>query len=143
TVIYDDGFNIRIVQLLHSAQALGERSTAVIRTYNYGDTRPIPLRRKWSFVKRAADRVQSWLGFSLTRCEAKVPSGHLFAAAVPLISPRENETAPGALEKNRPQLPINRSRLRFQTMHSRIQSQLGNEQRTIAGQILEARQVPP
>ena len=81
------------------------------------------------------------LGPSVSPGEPEIPVVDVVAAAVPLVGPREDERAGAAGPERRPHLPVERRRLHALAVPAAVEPDLGHDQRAVAGEVLQPRQV--
>ena len=74
-------------------------------------------------------------------CDAERPIIHLRSSAVPLVSPGEHEDTSASASKRRPDLPVHAPRLLIVAVAERVEPELAQDQRTVARDVLEAREV--
>ncbi len=91
--------------------------------------------------KRLRDRGQRRLGVPLGVDQAERPVVHLMAAAPPLVGPREGHGAGRAFGKRRAQVHGGDPRLALEALADAVGPGLGQEQRLLAGHVLQAPEV--
>jgi hypothetical protein len=92
-------------------------------------------------VEGPAHCVHGGFGVALDVGDAEGPIFDLAAGAKPLVGPGKNYRTRRPGVESRPDLPVERMRLRQLAMPHTVETQLGQQQRAVAADVLQTRQV--
>src|SRR5262249_34219807 len=120
---------------------LTDGACAVVAADDDRDARPGKVSGEGRVGKRLADRAQRRLPSPLAGGQSKVPVLDLVAAPVPLVCPGEDEGSDTPSRERAPDLPGQCACLFMQAMPTAVESDLGQQQRSLAGKVLKACQV--
>jgi hypothetical protein len=136
-----DGLEIRVLQPPQGLQALADGARAVVAADHHRNARPCPGAGEGNLGEGFAHRLQRGLGAPQAVGEPEVPLGDVVPAAMPFVRPAEDER-PGTSGRERgANLPAQRVRLGEQAVPLRVEAHLAQQQRPVAGQVLEPRQI--
>jgi hypothetical protein len=141
SVVDDDHLEVRVVELQQPLEAVAESPLAVARAHHNRYARPPHARREGNPREGAADGVQRRLWTAIAPCDAKLPILDVGPRAVPLVRPRKNESARAPGRKARPDLPVENAGLAILPMSKAVDAELGQDERTVARDVLEPPQI--
>ena len=113
----------------------------VVRAHDHRNPRPRLAGRKRNFSESRANGPERGLGAPVTVREAELPVFDVVAPAVPFVGPCEHKGSGAAGSKGRPDLPIQRGGLSLFGMPVAVQPDLGHEERTLPGDVLQPGEV--
>ena len=140
-VVHHDHLEVRIVDPLQTVERVADRGGAVVAAHHDGDARAIGSRARRHVRVGPLHRGQGRLRPAVAGREAEVPVQHVEPALVPLRRPAEDE-APGAAGlEGLAHLPVEHFRLAQLAVAQAVDADLGQDERALAHQVLQARQV--
>ena len=140
-VVDDDHLIVRIIERVQGTQAFVQRSRTVVGADDHGNSRPVHGGPERGLVEGLAHRVHGGLGVALDVGDAKGPVVDLAAGAKPLVCPGKDDRACRPRLERRSDLPVERVGLRQLPIPPAVETQLGQQQRAVAGDVLQPRQI--
>ena len=143
TVVDQDDFVVRIRQPIERGQAVFERVRGVVGADDDGHAGPRGPGRcgKRRVFEGLGHRDGRGFHAPLAIDEAERPVVHVVAAAPPLVGPREGHRAAGAFFERRAHVHGGNRGLALFAFSNRIGARFGQQQRFVAGDVLQPRQI--
>jgi hypothetical protein len=141
TVVDDDHLEVRVLDAGEPLEAVAERARAVVAADHDRDTRPRVVGRERHLAHGALDGGERRFGRAVAVGEAERPVVDVFPAPVPLVGPRINERTRCARRERGAHLPGEGLGLAQLAVAHAVEPDLGQHQRSIAGEVLEPGEV--
>src|SRR5262245_49941364 len=140
SIVNNDDFVVRIIELREVIQAFADSPRTVITAHDHRHERHILLRRERTLFESLSDRRQCGSWPTLPIRQTELPIVHV-AEAVPLIRPRKHYSACAARLEAGPYLPVQDLRLCCNSVTQAIQPQLAHHERTIESDVLQSSKI--
>jgi hypothetical protein len=140
-VVDDDYLHLGVVDLEKTLARLPNRSGPVERADDHRDARPVARRGEGNLVECSGQGNQRRLRPAGAVSDAEGPVLDLVTTAVPLVRPREHERAGASGLEDRSDLPLEGCRLPLLAVPAAVQAHLREQERPIAGLVLQAGEV--
>jgi len=140
-VVHDNDFIVGVLEPSEPLEAVADGGRPIIGAHHDRDARPRHARREWRLRERFVDSFQRGLRRPVGARQAELPVLDVVPVPVPLVGPSEHEHAGAAGGERRPHLPVERSRLGALAVAQAVEAQLAHEERPVARDVLEAREV--
>src|SRR5213593_560865 len=141
SIINHDDFIVGVFQPQQTFKTLADHSPAVITAQHDRDGRPLLFRWEGTLDKRTANCRQGGFRTPFAVGHAESPVCDIMTSAIPLVGPAEYESSGTPFRERSPNLPIQKMGLFFVAVPDTVQSDLCQQERPIAGNILKPRYV--
>ena len=136
-VVDDNDLEVRVVDLRQTLEALANGPGSVVGADDDRNARPRPVSEGHA-AERVAYCCQRRLRVPMAVGNAEGPILHLFARPMPLVGPGKHERAGTAAFERGSDLPVKAARLGQLAVPQRIESDLAEHHRPVAGDVLQA-----
>src|SRR5439155_7143255 len=96
-IIYNDCFEVRVVELLHTVESVSDCRCTIVAADHYRNSRPVCAGWEWGFFGGSSDSAKSRLWCSIAGRQPESPVFYQVLSMVPFVCPGEDYDPAAAL----------------------------------------------
>src|SRR5438046_4863639 len=140
-MIDHDGLIVWRAEVSDSFQALANGAASVKSAHYDRYSRPCFFGSERNFLERFSNNAKSLLRLSCTTRQTKIPVVDVLATSVPFVGPSIDKCPRAACGEGLSYLPVQVSSLRLASIPVAVESDFRYQQRTIACEVLQPREI--